>query len=1245
MKILRLEIKNLASLEGVHTIAFNEEPLLSAGIFAITGPTGAGKSTLFDAICLALYAKTPRTIIAKENGIEITDISSQKIAQGDQRQILRKGCTDAYASVTFEGIDKKIYEARWAVKRANNKLIGKIQNESVWLKELSSDIYIADKKTEALKEIEKRTGLTYDQFTRSVLLAQGEFTAFLKADKDQKAELLEKLTRSFIYSSFSIAVFNKTKEAKQALDLADAKMGNINILTEEELAALATRKITVTQQIQTAKEQLKQLQADVAWWKEVEKLTNKKVETNQLLEKANHELNAAKEEIEELALLDKLQVLKPDFQLLQTTILQKNNIEKEVRDNEASLHNSKIALIKSQADYEELKIRNQALNEEWNALSPAIAEASKLDNEIQLTDNQLKQYQQLAADVTKALQKVQGDLAVILNNKEMLATENAALINWFSKQADRKQLATNTNWVAEKLTQLEQVTKDANSLETKFETITLGNNSLTNSLVEKQTDEALLISKLEDAEKQFNELNLQKKAVDIEKVKYEYQQLNVQWQQLADAQLIWSKWQLNENEANELQEKSVSKVANLHQKQTQLKSNQTAIAAAKMAFDSINTVYEKTLLQQNEQVIFLRNQLKEGEPCIVCGSEHHPFSHEKLLNDGLINSLEKERNLLKTNWENLINEENTLNYALAQLQTEIKQLEETIQNKQKWWQSSKNEWLMVQQQIATILPKLDHDLTNNFWDEAKQNIKNKLNRLDTEQQTFDSLSNQINQYQNYIHSQKIELKELQNQLQQSYNNLQQNNNQLATLKEQKDLLKNQREAIIQSLNPYFPTVNWLANWEKNPYEFNGKLKEFANNWQEKLTKQQSLNQQLAELVGTETSLNKQLVTAEKQVNEADIWVANTLSHKNALVEKRNAYWQGKAVSEITKEWNATLNSEQKNLHAAKDALNTIENQYAIEIKRKEYLEKNLSDVNNKILVYQRAISQKCAQEQIEENWLLNNSYAALLLTIDYETLEIRKKVIEQKKQAVVQYKNALFSIEKDLSSLAISKPATENKAASVALENECQNQYDSFWKELSGIEQNIAFNQEQRNKLASLAAEKEALKTTWENWQQLNDLIGSADGKKFRQLAQEYSLDVLLAHANVHLLQLAPRYQLSRIDDSLGMQVTDRDMADEKRSVHSLSGGESFLVSLALALGLASVTSGDMKVESLFIDEGFGSLDQQTLNVAMNALEKLQSMGRKVGIITHVQEMTERIQTQIVVQKLSNGKSSIFLKA
>jgi exonuclease SbcC len=194
----------------------------------------------------------------------------------------------------------------------------------------------------------------------------------------------------------------------------------------------------------------------------------------------------------------------------------------------------------------------------------------------------------------------------------------------------------------------------------------------------------------------------------------------------------------------------------------------------------------------------------------------------------------------------------------------------------------------------------------------------------------------------------------------------------------------------------------------------------------------------------------------------------------------------------------------------------------------------------------------------------------------------------------------------------------------------------------------LSQDDQRREQASAVLAEIERQQEAEQRWGKLSELIGSSDGKKFRNYAQQFTLDVLLGYANAHLGQLARRYRLERVSfagaPSLALMVRDQDMGGEVRSVNSLSGGESFLVSLALALGLASLSSNRVRVESLFIDEGFGSLDSETLGVAMDALDALQSMGRKVGVISHVQEMTERIATKVLVRPAGGGSSAVLVE-
>jgi len=230
MKILAIRMKNLASLDGESEIDFTKEPLKSAGIFAITGPTGSGKSTILDALCLALFAKTPRYVQASEQGIVVQDVGTQTISQSDARGILRRGSAEGFAEVDFIGIDGFAYRANWSIRRARNKPEGSLQNYEMSLTRIEANTVIPGRKTELLNEIERLLGLSFDQFTRSVLLAQGDFTAFMKAHKNEKAELLEKLTGTQIYAQISAKIYEKNKEQVNEIQKLKDKLGDIELL-------------------------------------------------------------------------------------------------------------------------------------------------------------------------------------------------------------------------------------------------------------------------------------------------------------------------------------------------------------------------------------------------------------------------------------------------------------------------------------------------------------------------------------------------------------------------------------------------------------------------------------------------------------------------------------------------------------------------------------------------------------------------------------------------------------------------------------------------------------------------------------------------------------------------------------------------------------------------------------------------------------------------------------------------------
>ncbi len=254
--------------------------------------------------------------------------------------------------------------------------------------------------------------------------------------------------------------------------------------------------------------------------------------------------------------------------------------------------------------------------------------------------------------------------------------------------------------------------------------------------------------------------------------------------------------------------------------------------------------------------------------------------------------------------------------------------------------------------------------------------------------------------------------------------------------------------------------------------------------------------------------------------------------------------------------------------------------------------------------------------------------------------------LEQARKEVETVQNCLSGLHGEMKQIALAVEELQEQCKQIEFPEQLpetirkqQEENLNTERSLSTIEARLLQQVKNKATVEMIAKELVEKQSVAERWAKLNKLIGSADGAKFKIIAQSYTLNLLLLHANKHLSYLSKRYKLQQVPGTLALQVIDCDMCDEVRTVYSLSGGESFLISLALALGLSSLSSNNLKVESLFIDEGFGSLDAESLRTAMEALEQLQMQGRKIGVISHVQEMSERISVQVQVHKKVNGKS------
>ena len=981
MKILAIRGRNLASLEGDFEIDFTVEPLLSAGIFAISGPTGAGKSTLLDTMCLALFARTPRTDQAKENNVKLQDVSNEQLSQSDPRFLLRRGTSSGFAEVDFMALNGHRYRTRWSVARARDKENGRLQNPRLALYNLDKEEEEQGTRSDLQARIIDLIGLTFEQFTRSVLLAQNDFSTFLKAEQGEKASLLEKLTGTELYSAISRQIFERNARAKEAFDLIQTRIQGIELLTDEEENDLRTRLAGTEKELQR-------------------------------VEKAKAEQQALQEAVRSIE--------------QQITIRQRQ--QKEAADK--LVHATELLTV-ARHEYEKGVEEQQQSETRFKSLQQEILQARKLDIQLDTAIRDLSHSEQQLKNVTLRKGEAEKKYQAAVLRRRQGAEEIARLTAWRERYKKKERIAEQLSALLLHLDAASATRSGMEAAVRSIETLRQEMAALNKQLSDLQQTSVNKQQALKRAEADYRNLEEELKAVDAPALDKQIEKLRQEREQL---------------------------------------------------------LIEQARLEASGNIKDLRGRLQDGQPCPVCGSTHHPFANQ---------------------------------VPVAPVSALTLQLQD-LSNKKETYVAHTRHLTRLQQQLLQLHKEL----------------------ADSEAACKEMAGKQ----------------------------------QLAASRQEREeaIVKEQSTLLTQSLSAadlLFGNSEWQKAWLQNPETFRKTLTDFARQWHENTEKLHQLERQESAQKAECESLASFLPSLEKQAEES-----------GQLHEKNRAAF-------------SSLQAERKKLLNGRSA-DSVEQEY---IRRMEELKERLKKLSatqteqSGIADQTRGIADQIAKDLTEASADLLRRKAALdKWTADYldssggEPLEVILSRYTQEKTELA------FRL----------RTQTENKA-----------------------------------KVSGLQEELNVRRTESERWAKLNELAGSADGAKFRRIAQGYTLDILLNYANVQLRELTRRYRLERVPETLALQVIDRDMCDEVRTVHSLSGGESFLVSLALALGLSSLSSNRMRVESLFIDEGFGSLDAETLRVAMDALESLRTQGRKIGVISHVQEMTERIPVRICVNRAGNGRS------
>jgi len=1238
MKILAIRIKNLASLDGTTQIDFAQEPLQSAGIFAITGPTGAGKSTILDALCLALYAKTPRYKLA-ESGIEIRDVQENTIHQGDIRGILRDGTAEGFAEVDFVGVDSYHYRAIWSVRRARNKADGNLQAYEIALKNTSTNQDIPGRKTELLQEIERLVGLNFEQFTRSVLLAQGDFTAFLKAGKDEKSSLLEKLTGTHIYSEISRRIFEKHREQVQQLRELNLQREGIPTLTSEELDALQTQKEATQTAIKVQEKSIAELGKEITWHEQYTTLQSHLEAARLQYEQAS----AAKEEAlpreHQLQQIIWVQRIKPVVDNLHHT--QSQLTDKSAQSGQLT---AQFAVLHQQEETLDLSLQQAESNlnariQEQEAAQPLLDAAKKLDTQLAEKETQIHQAKDEVNTVCEKQQQQQEKSAQTKQEADRLEQVIQRLNQWKEEHALRQPIAEQHQLIISRLSDAATLLE---TLQHRSSLIDITEKEIERNQQEKERLDAEHVSSqasLQHAQQGYDNLQASLSAIPIASLEQEKSAVDASVEDTIAAEAHWKLLYSAQTERDTLQQLLKDNKKQLENNLEQLATTAKSLETTRAQRNTSLSMLEKARLAAVEDVESLRANLVPDEPCPVCGSTTHPYATHNPQLDHVLAKLEASHQEIEADYTQLLTTHSSLKQACDQLQKTIGTQEKDLALKEKTIQQLDETWIRFKIHTACTEQPVEDRVT--WLRQQLQQQKDRQHQLQQQIRDYSIRKEQLEVLKNKRDAWDKQLTETENALKDIERNLKSLQEQWTNHTLEQQQANANLENVQQSLVPYFTSEQWFQHWKDDPEVFMQRIHKFAGEWKTNVQQLEENVRQHGVVVATLKGLQEQWSSLLEEVKQKEQHLLQLQGQWNDLTEKRKTIFDGEPVSKVEIGLKESVTQARLALDGRRAEKETLQAELTRTTTQKEQAEKDISILAQQETTLKAKIKDWLDAHNRQHATTLTESGLMPLLDVTQDWIEAERTALRTLDDAVTQAKS-VWSERNDTLEKHTQQHLSERSLDELtALHAEATTILRQDMQTVNEIDFRLREDAINKQRIGQLLQDIERQSQIVDNWAKLNEIIGSADGKKFRQIAQEYTLDVLLSYANVHLEVLSKRYVLQRIPGSLGLQVLDQDMGDEVRTVYSLSGGESFLVSLALALGLASLSSSRMKVESLFIDEGFGSLDPATLNIAMDALERLHNQGRKVGVISHVQEMTERIPVQIKVSKQQSGRSKV----
>lgn len=1246
MRILAIRGHNIASLSEPFEIDLTAEPLAGTGLFAITGDTGAGKSTILDALCLALYGEFPRA--HSHRGEKIVDPSSQQLEASDPRNILRRGAGQGFAEVDFIGQDGIGYRARWVVRRARGRADGNPQKPERVLQRLDGEGVIAASLKEVEAAVVARSGFTFDQFRRSVLLAQGEFDAFLLASEPERAELLEKITGTETYSRISQAVFEMTADRQWSLGALEQQRTNIGVMADDARAFLMAEQTEKGAAAKAEAEVCARLAADVQRAEDIASARRSLVEAKAASESAAAAWEAAADDRATLARLVAVTPLRPLVAGIAEREAERRAAETDAADAARAVTEAEALLAAARSDLAARQAATGAAVDEVMRTEPLWRKAAALDEQVAAAAAARAEADAAATEHAKAATAAELGLA---KAEAELAAAKARLDETRSRlsvRAAHKRLADDVAGLGQLIDRRAGLNRRAGEAAATIGKLGEEAGLLAARLAKADDDmrarqeERLAVVGDLDAKRaalaEIDEPALETRADALRDLREAVQTAGsaARRRDRARAQAATANTSAGEvGRDREVASARLDETVRAH----------AALATERAEAARMVELAEATL---SAHAARLRAALVDGEACPVCGSPDHPYGHDGDAAADLARAIRARRV--------------DLDRRLAAAESELVAAKGALATADARQEAAAREAAGAAQAATAALAELEETLPRitalhaevgfgalarvggdeldiavllalaSRVDAEREAVAVRRRRaaelrrgIDDLQRRSDAAAKALADDERAARADRERLPEVR-----------------AALGRAEALAQATADEIAQSgpaLEPHLAAAGLtVRDVDADARGVRERLQRLAKDYAELAAAEASLGEARQALASAvDIARERRDAAGASSVKAAE--QAKARGERHAVLGRERAGLLGGAETETHR---ALLRQRETEARAALDtcreAVATADAAMARATARKAGVAAGLGQCADRLASALAEFATAVAATGLAET----DARALLALPETGRTaLASRLEAVDHERmRAETTLRTRRHDLEARLAAGADLDAAGVAERAEALIERRAA--LDVMKARLAVIAHDLARDAKAREKAAEIDRDIEAKRRDLAVWQDVDAAIGQRDGAKFRRFAQGVTLGQLVALANVQLAALDPRYALrtGAVSD-LAFDVIDRDMGEEVRSPRSLSGGERFLVSLALALALSGLEGRQSFVDTLFIDEGFGSLDRDTLDVAIDALEALQGHGRKVGVITHVPAMIERIAVQIRVEKRGGGRSVV----